>query len=562
LKLNKQKIFIIPIFIFAILFFSHAAMAGNPTRILILPLHIYSEKDLSFLKNGIEDMLSTRLAQEGKVVPLSKEAARQAVKDIPGPINEQTAVSLGERSTADYVIFGSLTVFGDSISTDAQCVDVRQKKPVVTFNQAGKNQGDVISHINLFAAQINEKVFGRKTQSYTPAPAEQTQPAAGIHRHPEAIWSEDQRVGGYAYGAAPEDGRTPFPFWKSRNLKAKIISMAVGDVDGDGRNETVLLDDNIVYIYRIVEGRFEKVGEVSGRGFDAFLGVDTADINHNGTSEIFVTNLKREFGRLQSFVLEWDGTMFKKIVDNSSWYYRVIHVPEKGGNILLGQQRGAGDQDIFRKGKVYELAWNNGRYESGRQLKLPKDVNIYGFTYGDILNNGQEMILAFGHNDHLRILDERGKEEWTSSESYGGTSVFIDFPSQYRASAQESQQVKALRDNYYLPQRIHITDFNKDGKKEVVVVNNTQIWESLKRIKIFKSGHIESLDADKLGLFKKWRTREVSGHISDCAVADINNDGRDELVFSVVVKGGSAFEDSRSYIVSMDVNPEGKESSP
>ena len=59
----------------------YPAAAAGPKRIALLPFKINSEKDLSFLKDGIFDMLSTRLAKEGQVEVLGRtqvEAAMQS----------------------------------------------------------------------------------------------------------------------------------------------------------------------------------------------------------------------------------------------------------------------------------------------------------------------------------------------------------------------------------------------------------------------------------------------------------------------------------------------------
>ncbi len=156
--------------------------AEKPVKILILPFNIHSEKNLSFLREGIEDMLSTRLTLENKIIPISREQTRQVIKDISEPIDQKIALSLGEKLQADYVIYGSLTVLGDSISTDAKFLDTRKNENVAAFYETGENNSDVIFHINRFAAQVNEKVFGRKAgeeSSYETASPERLLIAAG-----------------------------------------------------------------------------------------------------------------------------------------------------------------------------------------------------------------------------------------------------------------------------------------------------------------------------------------------------------------------------------------------
>lgn len=546
MRLRKQNVFFIGTLLIIIsLIFCNAASPGKPKRVLILPLNIHAETDLSFLKNGIEAMLLNRLALEGKVVPFSREEARQAIKDIPEPITEQTAISLGAKYRADYVVFGSLTVFGDSISTDTRLIDVHQKKPIVIFNRCGKSHDDVIFHINLFASQINERVFGRKTYAYQP-PQQEEAVAEGT-RHPDATLTQENRVGYDSSGVPPATGKPSYSIWKSREFKTRIKGMAVGDVDGDGRNETVFITNRKVFIYRYSDGRFAKIQEIKGNRSDTFIGVDVADINKNGKSEIFITNLIQNSARLKSFVLEWNQSNFEKISGDPNWYYRVLNVPERG-HVLLGQKRGV--KDIFMPG-VYELKWSNGRYEPFERQNLPKPMNVYGFAYGDVLNNGQEMIVAFTPNDHIRILERNGNEKWKSSEPYGGGATYLEVPSRPGSSIGDVTEM----DRFYLPQRIRIADLDRDGKNEVIVVKNQDVaGRLLSRLRIFKSGHIECLTWNTLGLSLKWKTQEISGYISDYAIADLNNDGRDELVFSVVAQTDTVLASARSFIVSWAIN--------
>ncbi len=548
MKQNNKNIFLFfNLFIIILLIFCKPASADKPDRVLVLPFNIHSEEDLSFLQKGIENMLSSRLSMEGEVVLISREETGQAIKGMPEPISEETALSLGAKLQADYILLGSLTVFGESISTDARFIEVKTKKPVVMFNQSGKSRDDVISHVNLFAGRINETVFGRKTFSDQQPPA-QTKAKEDISSHPDALLPGEKKKDLSASKAASA-GDASAQIWKSRELKTKIKGMAIGDVDGDGKQEAVFIGGSKVFIYRYDDGRFVRIGEVAGKRNNIYIGVDVADINNNGKSEIFVTNLSSSTKRLKSFVLEWNGAEFGKIEDKAKWYYRVLNVPKRGGHILLGQKRGI--DEIFSRKGVYELIWNNGQYEPGQPENLPKNMNVYGFTYGNVFNDGREMIVAFTYDEHIYILDKNGNEEWKSGERYGGSTTYLEYPYDVDVAEPPSERLKA---HYYLPQRIHIADLDKDGKNEVVVVkNNSLTGRLLARVRVYQSGHIEAFDLDEIGSALKWKTREISGYISDYAIGDLNNDGRNELVFSVVAKTGALSGKDRSYIVTWDI---------
>jgi len=548
LKLFKNIILILAVVL--LLSGSNIAFSADKiSKILILPFNIHSEKDLTFLQKGIGEMLSTRLSFENKVMIVGKEEAGI----VPGKTDEKIALAAGEKTGADYVLFGSLTVFGDSISTDAKFYDVQKKNQLVVINEFGSSQGDVIYHINVFAARINETVFGRKTIS-AQAPAKQStqQPSSGgqdSRKNPEEMWSKESGIKMAYDEAFTGSGEPAAVLWKSKKFETKLKGIALGDVDGDGKIETVFADDHNIFIYRQTAGKFEKIKEIAGKTFEFYKGIDVADINGNKKAEIFITAI-RDNGRVVSFVLEWDGKDFKIISDNEDWHYRVLDIPARGGKVLFGQR--GGNASIF-SGNVHELKWVHGYYISTNKEILPRGVNVYGFNYGDILNSGQEMILGYNANEYLNLFNVNGNEEWTSSDPYGGSSAYLEAPAEIE-SAKKSSHDQRPENRLYLPQRILVTDLDNDKKKEVLVVKNIDTTGGIfSRVRLFKSGHFESLSWDNVGLSPKWRTRNFSGYISDYTLGDIDNDGTDELVFLLVTQaGGSIMGADRSFVISWD----------
>jgi len=531
------------------------AWSGDARQVLILPFEVHSEKDLSFLQNGVYDMLSSRLAQAGKVVPVEKESAFKALSGHSGPVNEATAAKLAQEMGADYVTMGSLTVFGDSISTDARFVDAANGSPLVIFNEAGKSHGDVITHVNTFAAEVNETVFGRKQAPRSTAQSEGA--VSDRRKHPDKIWQESQG-GAYVYGTQATEGQAAFSVWKSRKFPGSIKGMAVGDVDGDGMKEVVFIRNGMVHIYRYMEGRFAKVAELDQKRYNYLFSVDVVDVNGNGVDEVYVTNLPVHSDALNSFVLEWNGNRFEKISNGANWYYRAVDLPNRG-KVLLGQERGdvmdtSGDAHLFRKG-VYELKWENGRLEKADMLLLPRWVNIYGFTVGDLLNDGGEMVASFSSQDRVRVTDREGNPEWSSDEPLGGSDTFLELRKMRKSDKHLSLDESVAKDRHFLPQRLHIADLDQDGKNELVVVSNHDVTGSfLSQSRYYKSGHIQCLEWDAIGMRMKWKTQKT-GYISDYVIADLNNDGTDEVAFSVVLKSGPIVTNARSYIASLTLKP-------
>ena len=526
---------------------------AKQSRIAIVPFTMNAEKDLAFLQEGILSMLSSRLSWENKVSIIARQETATAVKTIAAPLNEENAREIGVMLKADFVLFGSLTIFGNSVSLDAKIVDIADNtKPSLSFFNQSQGMEEVIPRINLFAEEINEKVFGRKT-AVRQLP-QQVVPEQGPsqYMHPERLLSGEfiESEGDV------EGGKTPFVmtgrgdagpgFWKSKNFRMQIKGLALGDVDGDGKTETVMISGQEVHIYRSENDLFVKIKEIAGEEYYKYLAVDVADINKDGKAEIFVTCLDKSSKSLKSFVLEWNGSDFKTVADNENWYFRVISRPVLGP-LLIGQKMGV--SDLFMPG-VYELVWTGSSYKPQGKVAmgLPENINIFGFTIGDLLNDKGEVVAAFDEEERFRIYTTGGEQEWKSEDKFGGSENYIDIDFQDKQGDSESR--------VYLPHRLYIVDLNKDGKTEIITVKNKSISGNLfKNFRHYSGAWFESLSWDGLGLAQNWHTRQVSGYICDYAIGDINNDGKLKLVAAIVSQRDVIGQKAKSSVITYDLAP-------
>ncbi len=540
------------ILIFVLIFFSAGNALAKPLKVAIVPFKVNAEKDLSYLRNGIEDMLSSRLYWENKVEVINRQAVEKAAASVAGTMNESKARKLGKELGADYVLFGSLTVFGNSVSIDAKMVDVTGKKQPLTFFNQSQGMDQVIPSVNRFASDINDKEFGRVMETWRapqspPAPAPKTaQTEPEFRQNPnklisggfggEAMRNAPKGAPGSGFIANQTASAQGAQFWKSRNFKLDITAIAIGDIDGDGKNETVFATDHTLEAYRYENKRFRKIGTLAKRDLDHLISVDVADINRNGVAEIFVSALDPFRKYLKSFVLEYNGKTFTQIVPESDWYYRVVNIPKRG-HVLLGQKQGL---DSPWNKPIFELVWQNSRYEPANQVMPARRANVLGFCLGDVMNDGSEAAVAFNDLDNLKVYSSTGKTIWTDGEKSGGRLASFELP--------DNGNVETKNYAYY-PERIVIKDFNKDGKNDVITTKNQRL-SNLISYRVFTHGEIEIRSWDGIGLATLWHTRKLSGYFSDFGIGDFDNDGKDELVASLVINTGSVvFTEPKSTII-------------
>ncbi len=554
MKKNSPLFVITCVIFFLYVVFYGYAFAGNSSRLLIIPLQIDSEKDFSFLSNGIDNMLSSRLTLKDKIVPVGRKNLEAAIKNIEGPINEKTAVNLADTLKADYVIFSSLKIADNKIVTNISFININKPEDRINFVKQGEKTGDIFSHVNLFCNQVNKKLFGRKISLIQKQKTDETPAELQSRKDPESLWPPEKEIMENLSSAITVTGGKSLKTWESNRLKIFIKGMATGDIDGDGINELVVITDKKLCVYKYIKKELEKIKEIKDASFDDIIGLDVADINQNGKAEIFVTNIIRKKIRPNSTVFEFNGSEFVKIFDHAEWFFRVLRLPETG-DILLGQEYA--EKDVFKPG-VYELKFIDGLYVPVQRRSLPEQMIIYGFTFGDIFNTKSEAVVTFAKNDFIRILDKNGNEKWLSNEPYGGSINGIEYYTKAEEAKGKDKKSKASMktlNRITLPQRLFIADLDNNGINELVTVSNqnfTKRYFTGKRF--YLNGHVECLAWNGYKLQAEWMSKKYSGYISDYDIGDLDNNGKIEIICSVVAKTDSMLTRPKSYIIIMELN--------
>lgn len=212
----------------------------------------------------------------------------------------------------------------------------------------------------------------------------------------------------------------PFKFIGKQEFPYEVIDFDVGDLNGDGKNEFVLIDRYRVMIYENRKGSLKRIGVVkTSKITNHFHAVDVADINGNGRDEIFITNQVGD--KLQSFALESKPKQkgFHYVWKDANLYFRVIH-PMSKKPILISQSPGF--QNPF-EGPIKKVHFKNGRYRQGSKLNTPevygKHFVLYGLTQEDLNGNKSTETIVLDNNYHLRVYSPKGRLVVKSSDYYG-----------------------------------------------------------------------------------------------------------------------------------------------
>jgi hypothetical protein len=554
--------------------------AQERLKVAILPVKINAPEKMDYLQSGLMDMLEIHLGGQGGMKILDRSAVGKAFDKFNKDLNETTGRSLAQELGADYLIAGSVTLFGRGGSIDFKVFPADPTKATFTTFKTIKDLNDLLPDFSQLVDEINAKTFGARPQPVIAAPAVQApQPQAKVavplqkqtlpqpapvhtvmepavtqpkmasiqqelmEEKPQGIQVPQQVVPGTALAPQAQP-------WRSQKLNQALFSIDVGDVFGNGSVELVAMSRTKIFVYRYKPEGLEQLTVYGGTKDDRFIWLSVADFNRNGRDEIFVasqTQVKDSETRVCSYVLEWDGEKFSLLVKLPNYYLRVVRLPGEPPK-LLGQKS---DRNGSFLPEVHNFVWKNNGLTLGQVISFPDSADIYNSRRGEITGPGESETIFIDPNRYLVLTDSQGRPYWRSTESYGATENYIevnvparDIPQPIDDLKGEGYRFAPIRNkpegvNYlYLPSPVLLTDLNLDNRLEVIVNHNLPGFAQLTGSREYSKGEIISLTWGAGAMLENWKTGEIEGDITSLQVGDLNGDGIQELIVATIESSG------------------------
>jgi TolB-like protein len=125
------------------------AQAQERTSVVVLPVVVHSLDGDEYLREGLADMLASRLGRSPELAVLRIDDPELATTDLAA------ARSAAQTVGADYVLFGSFSHFGAGASLDLSCAPVAEAaaEPRQMFVQSGA-LGEIIPRLDDLAQTV------------------------------------------------------------------------------------------------------------------------------------------------------------------------------------------------------------------------------------------------------------------------------------------------------------------------------------------------------------------------------------------------------------------------
>jgi hypothetical protein len=320
-------------------------------------------------------------------------------------------------------------------------------------------------------------------------------------------------------------------------LDGPVRALALGDVDGDGRAELVVADEQNVMIYRTPEGGVPAAVEnATFRADGLVLSVDAAPLTDTGRTQLVVVDQRGE-GRqgIRARVLEWNpSTGYRVLHDTSGRYLRVVRVGAE--NWLLEQD--VGEEEPFEP-EIRRLLWDGEHFRDTARLRVPRGVSVYGLALMRLTGNPEPEVVAFADDYRLTVWTARGQRLWTSPDPLGGSAVTFEYIPPGGARRQAGGDTIVAR----IAGRV-VPLAMADPGQEILVYENIlptlqQSRGVLPRLAatLFNRGRIHRLRWKDGAFVRVWQSNVTEGYIADFAYGDLDGDGLAEVVVGVVPRG-------------------------
>lgn len=513
---------------------SASAAVAQVKTFAVLPFAVNGPEKFAYLSQGVQDMLVSRLTWQGKFQPLDKSLIDQKAKTAPRSDSDAKAAMAALKT--DFVVFGSMTIAGDDASLDVKVMD---SKGQVTPKTAQTKLNTLIPAMEGVAKDINTQVFKRPDAPRDPKTG---QPVEQVNQMNPAFvvnqTGENQQV--YLNPNFRYAGNSDTPgSWRSQTLPFAANGIAVGDLDGDGKNEVVLFTNSDIYVMRWQDRQLAQVAKISGSTRTVQVRASIVNLGTDKTARLVVSS---HFDRLpQAMIYRLEGNKLVAETERLPWYLSAVRLPPRYQLQLVGSK---GEQKNLFAGGVYEMNYSGGKLTPGARLNLPLKANPFNFAY--LPEEAGYKLVLVDDGDHLEVVSGRNDVIAKTEELYAGSGLGIEHDSLMAPGASPNQNY--LWSYYYVP--LPLVPVTLGKTPELIVSRNISVAaQFFENFRSFSQGEIHALAWDGVGLNLKWKTRRIKGTIMGYDVSDIENDGTKDLVVCLNTFPGATGLKNRRTIV-------------
>ncbi len=488
------------------------------SKVAFLPFDTRAAGKYASIEVGLQNMLVSRLAVKDRIEVIEHSFNKGEITRLKksGTLKEKTV--LFDQLGVDYIVSGGFYALEKGLQIQVTFHPAQVEKQTVKMSILAEGDDKIVEAVEQLSQKIAEKVFGYESTKVQPGQTYGPEGADGFRTdHPEKIYKKGVFLGESLEGSGKIF--TSKGVRKSLKIPMSMVSMAMGDLDGDGEVEIVLAGSGELRIFQFRNGIFKKTAVLPVNKSLKMHAVNLADLNQNGKKEIIVS--ANDGYRISSIILEWSpSTRANIILQNIPWYIRPLEIPGEG-LVLAGQNRGINRTEAVRPG-IFRLEWatDGNKLERGENIPLPSDVNLFDFVLADLDGDGQIEKIVINTSEKMIVYDQGNRIKWVSSGEFGGSKNYFgprlgDFDEQGVFNGLGDRE-EDERDLIFIPTKLIVKDADNDGKPDIIIGrNNLTSWRFFENLRSYEGSFISCLTWNGSAMSELWRTNTIGGYVAD-----------------------------------------------
>ena len=498
-----------------------SAVSAAAKSAVVLPFTVNAPQSYAYLSKAVPATIQGRLDRPGM---LEARAGQ-------GKAASQTEAQQALRSSgADNAIWGSVSVMGNDCTVTINSVDKAGK----TWSKTAQSPvSELTTNVQNLTSALSTEVFGISGAVRTPGSTASGAPR-GATANGDIVTNETGQQQVYLnpqfryQGAGAEDGSR----LRTQRLSYNMVDMAVGDFNGDGKNEVAILSDHDLRIYAWpANGQLKLLGETVVSRSNNNFSMRAIDLNRDRSMAIVVATTEESSNRPYSFIYSFKGNKFSTVAERIPYFVSVMRVPPTYAPTLVGQ---AWDSlKLFAPG-VRIMTKQDGKFTLGTRIDLPTGATVFNCVWLPAGKNGKgEQLVMLTEDERIKLFQGHGNTlVHTTMERYSGSATGMDhYKGVPGLGVDKNYQ---LPSKYFAPMRLIAADIGNTGEYTLLV--NKPISTAAQffdRYRFFPQGEIHALYWDGVGLGLKWKTRRIRGSVAEVDLGDVNNDGILDLVVGI-----------------------------
>ena len=495
-----------------------SAVSAAAKSAVVLPFTVNAPQSYAYLSKAVPATIQGRLDRPGM---LEARAGQ-------GKASSQAEAQQALRSSgADNAIWGSVNVMGNDCTVTVNSVDKAGK----TWSKTAQSPvSELTTNVQNLTAAMSKEVFGISGAVRTPGSTASGAPR-GATANGDIVTNETGQQQVYLnpqfryQGAGAEDGSR----LRTQRLPYNMVDMAVGDFNGDGKNEVAILSDHDLRIYSWpANGQLKLLAETVVSRSNNNFSMRAIDLNRDRSMALVVATTEETSNRPYSFIYSFKGNKLTTVAERVPYFLSVMRVPPTYAPTLVGQ---AWDSlKLFAPG-VRIMVKQDGKYTMGTRIDLPTGATVFNCVWLPAGRSGKgEQLVMLTEDERIKLFQGHGNTlVHTTMERYSGSATGMDhYKGMPGLGIDKNYQ---LPGKYYAPMRLIAADIGNTGDYTLLV--NKPISTAAQffdRYRFFPQGEVHALFWDGVGLGLKWKTRRIRGSVAEVDLGDVNNDGILDLV--------------------------------